>query len=174
MQFKSFARLLCALTGILVLAGGARAQECLPACKGQSNACFGTANVAMLTCKAKCRATRTQIGACSRACTDAFKKSKDTCRTDLASCRDACTKPPVACPGQCGQALAACTKLVVGKQKDCLGTCKTASDKPGCVSACLTAAQAGNVACKASFEGCLAGCGGSPSGAFVDTDSPLL
>ena len=173
MQSKSLSRLLCVLTSVVALAGVARAQECDPGCNAQARACFGTANIAMLACKAKCRATAkpTEVGACSHACTDTFKKVKGTCRTEIASCRDACTPSPVACRGVCGQSLATCIKAVVAKQQSCIGACRTASDRPACVSSCLTASKAGGAACAALFQDCNAKCGGSPSGAFVEAVS---
>jgi hypothetical protein len=171
MQLKSVSRLLCVLTSVVALAGVARAQgECNFGCSMQGRACFGTANVAMLACKATCRATakRTEIGACSRACTDTFKKAKDTCRTNIATCRNACAPSPVACRGVCGQNLATCVRAVVANQQSCFGACKTASDHPACKLPCLAAARVGHARCTLSFGDCAAKCGGSPSGAFVE------
>src|SRR6059036_3031260 len=114
MRLKSLARLLCVLTAVVAVAGVARAQDCQRGCFAQERACFGTANIAMLSCKARCRTTAkpTGVGACSHACTDTFKKVKGTCRTGLASCRGACMPLPAACGGVCGQNLATCIKAV--------------------------------------------------------------
>src|SRR5262245_51513050 len=176
MQLKSLARLLCALTALVAFAGIARAQECKPACSKRERACYGTANVAMLACKATCRASakRTEVGACTRACSATYTKAKATCRTDVVSCRNACKPSPVACRGLCGQSLAACTKAVVTKQQGCIRACKTASDRPGCVSSCVATAKAEDAACAASFQDCTAKCGGSPSGAFIEGEGSLF
>ena len=170
MEVKSLARVLCVLAGLIAVAGVASAQECQRGCFTQERACFGNANLAMPACKASCRATKkpTEVGACSRACTDTFTKAKLACRTRLAGCRDACIPSPIPCGGSCGQNLATCIKTVVTKQQDCIRTCKPGSGRPSCVSSCLAAANAGSAACTASFDDCHARCGGSPSGAFVD------
>jgi hypothetical protein len=176
MQLKSVARLLCVMTGVIAVAGVARAQECQRGCVVQGRACSGSADLAMLACKIGCRTTGkpNEVGACSHACTDTFKKAKDRCRTSLASCRGACVPVPAACRGICGQDLATCIKAVVAKQQGCIRACRTGSGRPACVSSCLTATKAGDAACAASFQACQARCSGSPSGAFVEPASSLF
>jgi hypothetical protein len=161
---------LCGLAGLgalFALTVHAANQPCTAGCGLQNRNCLQTARVTKLACKADCRANANpgDLGACSRACTDAFRTAKDTCRTDHRGCVSACQSGSPdgaftgdACAGDCGQTLASCAQTVISAGRVCVQECRTASDRLSCLQNCAATAHAGGAQCGSDFSSCLAGC----------------
>jgi hypothetical protein len=167
------------LTVIAVLAvgtwflGTAGAQECPSACGLQKRACIQGARTHKLACKMDCRSTgdRTGLGECVRGCMATFRLDKVGCNADRGSCVESCgpggpPAPPI-CRMMCGHDFVTCAQGAMADVRGCAHACPTGRDHHECAGACTASARDAASACAAAFRTCAAGCGGSPSGAYL-------
>jgi len=163
-----------ALAAIVGFAGLAAAQECPSTCGLQNRACVQNARAQKLACKIDCRTSGERAGlrACMRLCTRAFRSDTRNCGMDHASCMTVCGpgSPPVpgTCLMMCGHDFVACTQGVLAAARSCIHDCPGGRIGLGCIGICAIGARHDAAACADVFRSCAAGCGASPSGAFLD------
>ena len=165
---------------ILVLAatvgfvGLAAAQECSSMCGLEKRACVQDARAHKLACKLDCRtgADRSGLGSCMRGCMGTFRSDTQGCGTDHAGCMAGCGpgSPPVPamCRMTCGHDFITCTQDVIATARSCVRDCPGGRIGRSCFNACAVGARHDAAACADTFRSCAAGCGGSPSGAFLE------
>jgi hypothetical protein len=178
-------RLLCRLAAIVVLStlaitGTATADECASGCILGRRACVKAAQVTMLGCRLECSTSMpaAALGACLETCRDGFRAAKERCQPGHTDCLAACTpEPPTPptgpvlpslCRVACGRTLTSCARTVLARAQLCIRSCRGRPDRLACLTTCAAAAREGEAACAESLPLCVARCGGSPSGAFLD------
>src|SRR5690242_4878504 len=162
------------ITVSFALAAAAAAQECPSACGLQKRACLQGARATKLGCKMDCRAnaSRPGIGACMRDCMTGFRSDKQACGTDHSGCMTECrpSGPPEGsmCRMMCGHDFAACTQGVIADARACMHGCPSGRERRPCIDDCGSTARDAAATCADTFDECTAGCGGSPSAAFLN------
>ena len=155
----------------------ANAAGCALSCGTQKVACLGAARATNLGCRASCRdgSAPADLGRCLRGCARTFRTGKRDCRVDHGSCAGQCTPGgtpsdpgTTPCPAECGKTLATCAQQATTTLRSCLGACEHGPGHHTCVDDCTSTLQGDQGACHTDFQSCHAGCGASPSGAFVD------
>jgi len=163
-----------ALAATVGFAGLAAAQECPATCGLEKRACVQDARADKLACKLDCRTSgnRAGLGACMRLCVRTFRSDAYGCGTDHGSCMIGCGpgSPPVPgmCRMMCGHDFVACTQGVLVAARSCIRDCPGGRLGLVCIGICAVRARHDAAACADTFQSCAAGCGGSPSGAFLD------
>jgi hypothetical protein len=152
---------------------GTSAGQCVLGCNMQKKACVQGGRTVSLACKQTCRDTvaPTELGACMKTCSSAFRTTKEMCRADHQSCKTGCKSSTAAggsapvdpnCLGGCGAALGECARDVATTAKTCVKGCRSAPDRLACLQECADIALAGAEACASAFEACGVGCPPAP------------
>lgn len=152
-------------------AARAVAERCASGCTAAKQTCQFAAAAAFRTCRQDARklAGHAARHAAATDCRAAFHAAQQACVRGLRQCLHGCNVPPPgSCARQCAHEGMTCVQGVVAAAHSCAHACPPGPTKPTCLAACGTQARAGFETCKATVTACLAGCAGSPSGAFLD------